>query len=467
MPLPKLDGEQHKVVYLETHGHHLIQGTAGSGKSVMAILRAGYLTRELTPNHGPTLLLTHDNSLVNYLRYLAEGRADAVTVETYHRFARGYLNGLGLMGYGRIAGDDADTYLTAAIAEVRAQYLPSPFFERPLEFFVDELGWIGGMGIREVGDYLAVQRAGRKEALQPKQREAVWKIRNVYLRIRDQHGKDYDWWDLASSVKSSLASDLRERRYKHIVVDEAQDFSPEIVRSLVAALRPGGSITVFMDQSQQIYGQRTSWQTWGLQISKVHEFTENYRNSPEIAAVAAGMASMNHFQDTQDFVMPQVPRRAAGAKPTLFIAGSPEEEMTEVRRQVATLGRTARVAVLSRRREGSRRLVRGIENVRVQQIFKDMPSWDDEPGVYFGTFYAAKGLEFEAVFVPFADASLMPEVAALEAHGENDAFARESRLLYVAVTRARSELLVSFSSGELTRLLPDRDDPMWSVVVGS
>jgi len=195
---------------------------------------------------------------------------------------------------------------------------------------------------------------------------------------------------------------------------------------------------------------------------KVHEFSDNYRNTPEIAAVALAMASMPHFQDTADLVMPRAPRRAAGAKPTLYLASSPATELSEVKRQVETLGRTARVAVLARRRDAARRMVSGIAGA--QLLYKDMPPWDDMPGVYFGTFYAAKGLEFEAVFVPFADSSLMPEPAAVDAFGRDEALAREARLLYVAVTRARSELLISCSTGELTALLPSQDDLMWAVV---
>ncbi|MEV5040757.1 3'-5' exonuclease [Microbacterium sp. LMI1x-1-1.1] len=462
MPLPPLTGQQHHVAYLDAAGHQVIQGTAGSGKTVMAVLRAGYLVRAATPNHGPALLLTHDNSLVNYLRHLAGGQADAVTVETYARFARGYLASLGRMGHNAISGDAAPGYLKEAIAEVRTQFRPNVFFDRPLEFFMDELEWIGGMGIPSLDDYLNVERAGRKEPLQPGQRRALWRVVEAYERIRTAGGHTYDWWTLATAVRSGLATDGRERVYRHIVVDEAQDFPPEVLRSLAEAIQPGGSLTVFMDQSQQIYGQRTSWKAAGLTIAKVHEFSENYRNTPEIAAVAVAMAEMPHFQDTPDLVLPKTPRRAAGAKPTLYMASTAANELRQVRAQVEQFGRTARVAVLGRRREAARRAVGGIVGARL--LSKDMPPWDDSPGVYYGTFYAAKGLEFEMIAVPFADASLMPESAAVAAYGVDEALARESRLLYVAVTRARTELLISCSTGTLTSLLPAQTDPMWAVV---
>jgi DNA helicase IV len=119
MTLPTLDGRQHQVAFMSTAGHYVVQGTAGSGKTVMAIVRAGHLSRSATPNSGPTLLLTHTNSLVKYLRHLADGEADSVTIETYSKFARGYLASLGLMSRNSVAADDASWCLRQAIGEHR------------------------------------------------------------------------------------------------------------------------------------------------------------------------------------------------------------------------------------------------------------------------------------------------------------------------------------------------------------
>jgi hypothetical protein len=56
MPLPRLNGEQHHAAYLAATGHHVIRGTAGSGKTVMAILRAGHTQpRPRAPAHPPQL----------------------------------------------------------------------------------------------------------------------------------------------------------------------------------------------------------------------------------------------------------------------------------------------------------------------------------------------------------------------------------------------------------------------------
>ncbi|MGH3780481.1 MAG: UvrD-helicase domain-containing protein [Pseudonocardiaceae bacterium] len=103
MGLPTPQGHQRDVVYLAACGHQVVLGTAGTGKTVMAIHRAAHLADPRTQNYGSTLLLTYNNSLVTYLRHLAD-QLPGVTIETYGRFARGYLASQGRMGYNQIAG---------------------------------------------------------------------------------------------------------------------------------------------------------------------------------------------------------------------------------------------------------------------------------------------------------------------------------------------------------------------------
>jgi superfamily I DNA/RNA helicase len=64
-----------------------------------------------------------------------------------------------------------------------------------------------------------------------------------------------------------------------------------------------------------------------------------------------------------------------------------------------------------------------------------------------------KGLEFDAVILPFLSNARFPNPMAIEADGLDEASAGDGRLLYVGVTRARSELILTHT-GEPTSLLP-------------
>jgi superfamily I DNA and RNA helicase len=87
--LPTPVGRQREVLYLPSQGHQVVLGTAGSGKTTLAILRAAYLGNPLTQNNGKALLVTFNKALVAYLKHFRDSRFTNVTVENYHLFARG------------------------------------------------------------------------------------------------------------------------------------------------------------------------------------------------------------------------------------------------------------------------------------------------------------------------------------------------------------------------------------------
>ncbi|MBR0172822.1 MAG: ATP-dependent helicase [Lachnospiraceae bacterium] len=81
------------------------------------------------------------------------------------------------------------------------------------------------------------------------------------------------------------------------------------------------------------------------------------------------------------------------------------------------------------------------------------PSGQDKNGVRLLTMHAAKGLEFDTVFLPSLNEGVIPSVRA----GTRDEIEEERRLLYVAMTRARRRLYLSYVTGgddPSGRLLP-------------
>jgi hypothetical protein len=69
LPIPV--ERQREVVCLSASGHQVVLGTAGSGKTTMAILRAAFLSDPEMPQHGRTLLLTYNKALCAYIRTMA------------------------------------------------------------------------------------------------------------------------------------------------------------------------------------------------------------------------------------------------------------------------------------------------------------------------------------------------------------------------------------------------------------
>ena len=75
-----------------------------------------------------------------------------------------------------------------------------------------------------------------------------------------------------------------------------------------------------------------------------------------------------------------------------------------------------------------------------QYLHRDMLIWNPGPGISFGTVHAAKGYEFDQVFIVGLSDIAWPEPMAVAADGEEAATASDGQLLYVAVTRARQQL---------------------------
>ena len=69
MSLPQPIGRQKEVLYLPAQGHFAVLGTAGSGKTTLAILRSAFLANVRTEHGGRTLLVTFNKALVNYLQH--------------------------------------------------------------------------------------------------------------------------------------------------------------------------------------------------------------------------------------------------------------------------------------------------------------------------------------------------------------------------------------------------------------
>ncbi|MCA2253870.1 ATP-dependent helicase [Mycobacterium intracellulare] len=463
-PLPRLEGQQAKVVFLSSNEHHVVLGTAGTGKSTMAMVRALHLARKETANNGRVLVVTFNNTLVAHLRYLASGQtSDQLTVENYHTFARGYLGSMGRMSWNGIIQTDEEvvSLVADAVAAVRAAVGDQPVLTRSVTWFADEIHWLSGMNITTEAAYQEADRVGRTTALQSGlSRAIVWSVRERYHALRAKRGYTNDWHDLGSTVIDALATDTRARRYRHIIIDEGQDLSPAEIRSLVNAVQPGGSLTFFGDYHQAIYGHGLSWKSAGIDIAgrPVERFYDNYRNTAQIARVAIAMANSEYMKsgDKDLLVEPQQPT-AAGPQPTLVRCKSLENEIAMVKTLAGEASKDQKVAILARARHLAKRAANGL---KFTELKKDMAIWDDEPGLYVGSYHSAKGLEFDAVFLPFLSDDVLPNYYVLQEHPPDEAFAREARTLYVSITRARSSLVMSYT-GTLTPLLPPNDG-LWT-----
>ena len=375
----------------------------------------------------------------------------SVDVRNYHHFARGYLAKHGKFPWKCInSTDDRRKLIRTILGRARSSDIQSPLLERSETFIDEEFEWIQQHGIVDEQAYVDESRAGRATSrVARSDRPVLFELYRRYLDERRHMNKLYDWCDLASTVRTELSSDQEKRRYRHVVIDEGQDFSPEMLRSLTLAVPRDGSLTFFGDIAQQIYGHRISWRSAGLSARRIWQFEENYRNTKQISKLAIALGGMPHFPENPDLVEPKAPA-ADGPLPYKRAFPSESAEIAFVVEQAQRMARTGTVAVLFRTRD-KETAFRQIANVT--RLHRELRDWPTGPRLFYGTYHSAKGLEFYSVFLPFMSDSQWRRSTDVGEIGEGESAARNARLIYVGITRARSNLIMTYT-GRLTRLLP-------------
>jgi len=340
--------------------------------------------------------------------------------------------------------------------ELVREYPNDPIISRSSDFFSDEFMWISRLGIVTLDDYIDVKRIGRRDSrVARKNRPKVFAAYEKYIQLREQAGKQYDWDDLASAVRNEFKNDNDSRLYKHIVIDEGQDFSPEMIRSIVKAISKDGSITFFGDIAQQIYGHRMTWRSAGLNVKKVWKFKDNFRNSKQIAKFGLAISKMPYFSGTADLVEPIAPK-ADGPLPTLVECSTIGKEAELVAKLARSIAKTQSVVILLRKREYEEFIEKLLPDNKVRLHKKNLTEWVEGPGVFYGTYHAAKGLEFDSVLLPFCGKNRLPDPERIKSFGSEETAIEDGRLFYVGVTRAKTKLIITYS-GSPTPLMPDND----------
>lgn len=359
MALSQPRGKQLEVLDLKPEGHNVVLGTAGSGKTTLAIYRAIYLAT--LDDKERVLLVTFNTTLVKYLEAIVGSEIPRnIDVRNYHKFARGYLAHRNKMPRwnGIVSGmEDGDNkkqlFVRRALEKVKAENGTNSTLKRSEEVFLEEINWIEKMGIKTLDEYEKVERVGRFDTrIIRENRKYFFQVYKAYLEVRKEEGYLYDWEDIAQTVYEELDNDTEKRMYKHIIVDEGQDLSPIMLKSLVKAIPEDGTFTFFGDVAQQIYGSRLSWREAGLKIvkNKIWYFDRNYRNSKEIAKFAVTISKSKYFEDKQDLVEPVLPT-ASSPLPAIVKCKDEETELEWIVETAIRMSGNQSIAILVRNRE--------------------------------------------------------------------------------------------------------------------
>ena len=450
LPLIRATAEQLPIVSQNRLGVEVICGSAGSGKTSTALLRLKSLfhmfysrrKRENNPSPVRALVLTFNRTLAGYVRNLAEDQIEQIEVnleiETFARWAMSRLDHPSIRQ--QIASDTLHS-LAGRLNELTQDYVLKE---------VDYL--LGRFRPENLEDYISAERTGRgiTPRVDRKLRQKILsEVVIPYLEWKEENSI-LDW----NSLAIQMQEEIEPIGYDIVVVDETQDFSANQLRAIGHHLAENHSITFVIDTVQRIYARGFTWSEAGYTVrpERSHILRQNHRNTQEIAAFAAGI--LYGMSVDRDGALPNLENAQSRGPLPLVLRGLYQNQAQWAINYIKNKINLANDSVVFLKNRGGKWFSEIARQLSQQNIdYADITRCSEWPkghvNVALSTFYSAKGLEFDYVFI----LGLNDETAPFEDENLEDKVFVLRRLLAVAIARARKAVFIGYKPGEESRLV--------------
>ena len=441
---------QRQLVERDYSGPARVSGSAGTGKTIVALHRAVFLTRS-NPD-ARVLLTTFSDTLANALRtklrrliYSEPRLGERLEVHAMNAIGQRLYE----LNFGRphiAAKETIDQLLKEAAGGVEGHKFNLHFLSTEWEQVVD--AW----QLDSWESYRDVTRLGRKTRLPEQHRRLLWSIFEK-VRFELQSRKLITNSDMFTSLAGRLTKS-KHPPFDFTIVDEAQDINVAQLRFL-AALGDGRLNSLFFtgDLGQRIFQQPFSWKALGVDIrGRSKTLRINYRTSHQIRMQADRLLG----PEVGDVDGNTEERRGTtsvfnGPAPIIIALDTPDEEIETVSKWLTdrtTEGiKPHEIGVFVRSAAELDRACNAVEQAGIDFKVLDENVEINAGQVSISTMHLAKGLEFRAVVVMACDDEVIPFQERIETVADDadlqEVYDTERHLLYVACTRARDHLLVT------------------------
>lgn len=445
-----LHPSQRQVVEQSFSGPARVSGSAGTGKTVVALHRAANILRQ---HPQARLLLTTfslplANALEGKLRILTgddRGIVPRVTVLPF----KGVAHELFTLAFGHHPRAATEDQIRGALKTAAGEAALTSFTPR---FLASEwLNVVDAWQLDSLDAYRAVPRLGRKNRLGAKQREKLWPVFVRATQLIEVQGL-LTWPSIFGNVTAHFAQ-RDGKPFTHAVIDEAQDLGVPELRML-AAIAPNGPDVLFFagDLGQRIFQEPFSWKALGVDIrGRSRTLKVNYRTSHQIRQAADRLLP----KIVQDVDGNEQDRRGTvsvfnGPDPVIQVFADADREIQGVAdwvKQVVADGiAPAEIGIFVRANDQLARARAAVKAAGHTQLELSERLEQPHGRVAIGTMHLAKGLEYKAVAVMACDDDVLPLHERIETVADeselDEVHDTERNLFYVACTRARDRLYV-------------------------
>ena len=448
-----LSSSQKQIVNASFKGPSKVFGGAGTGKTVVALHRAKRLaeTARISTSLGIGLLTFSKvlaNDLVDKANLLMGDKTDV-----RQKVFVSHLDYLAYEAVRRNAGKNfeltTEYTIKSILTELHKKYDLADQFT-PEFIFSEYMNVIGPWGLANFQNYKNFQRLGRQTPLNTKQRETLSKLYVEFEKVCHEKGliTYFQLYQKAVEAQSSC-----DPIFDHIILDETQDLGPHMlafVRSLVS--KKPNDIMLCGDTGQSLYTRHHSFRKHGFDVQgRSRKLFVNYRTSRQIKETAD---KVNEFLlELSD--EPNENRRSIsifdGPQPLVKLFNDRDTEMENllgwVKSQLNNGIDPHEIVVLTPNdfamSAASAKL--NAHNIRNWKLDATANYLKGEVGL--AAVRRVKGLEYRSVAIIGCDEDQFPNANRMNELGDGSDFDEfltlEKNTLYVAMTRARDNLLVS------------------------
>src|SRR5260370_37292352 len=325
-----------------------------------------------------------------------------------------------------------------------------------------------GRQIATFEDYLTARRPGRKVRLDELQKKAIWYVYKTYVQQLKKSAIE-TWEQARVRAEALVVADPEYQSYDAVIVDEAQDLDPALLRLLLNLCKTPSRFFITADANQSIYGSGFNW-------SDVHErlkyqgrnsvLRANYRSTREIGEAAQSYLATG-ILDTEPIErmymnngpLPAVRSVHNGSEETLLLMRFLRQAARDLRLGIGSC------AVLCPTNEAGKTIAADLTKSGLEATFMEGRDLDlSQKGVKVLTLNSAKGLEFPIVALAGFSGSRYDNFSLAVFDEEQDEdMARSRRIIFVGMTRAMRALLVVVPAGTSSLLLTGFDETYWNV----
>lgn len=446
---------QRRIVNKDYSGSVRVLGSAGTGKTVVAMHRAKYLASKVGPKD-KILFTTFTANLAADIKENLRKLCDVnlmrkIEVINFDAWVNHYLIKKGYKAQILYDIDRLKSLWERALVEGQEN------IGLPVEFYIDE--WIRVVVPQEtftLAAYIKASRLGRGTRLDRKKRIAVWKVIEAYMNImKEEKVRDFNYatYECSALVANNEADGI----YNHIIVDEAQDLSDNAFKLLrtMAGTEHANDLFIVGDSHQRIYKNRASLSKCGINVRGRSSILKiNYRTTEEVRKGALAVLQNISFDDLDEATdvgdrcqslthgkMPQVQEFKTSEAEIEFIV----KEIKRLAINGVTLSDICVVTRTNRLLDIYEQLI--TENgITCRKISRKESDDRSRGGVRLATMHRVKGLEFQYVFVVAANDKIIPLQSAIQfsdSAAQEESITSEKCLLYVAMTRAQKAVYIT------------------------